>query len=62
MVIEDALGRKPRRWCNILLGDGSGQQISSAGFNKDWLRNATATTNWPVGHVPATPSIRLVLP
>jgi hypothetical protein len=26
------------------------------------LRNAIPTTNWPVGHVPATPSIRLVFP
>ncbi|MGA2556115.1 MAG: hypothetical protein ABSG04_07560, partial [Verrucomicrobiota bacterium] len=47
---------------NILLGDGSGQQISSAGFNQTWLRNAQGTNNWPAGRVPATPSIRLVFP
>jgi hypothetical protein len=47
---------------NILLGDGSGQQMSSASFNKNWLHNAPPTTNWPVGHVPATPSVRLVFP
>lgn len=47
---------------NILLGDGSGQQISTAEFNQKWLRNATPTTNWPAGHVPAVPSIRLVFP
>ncbi len=47
---------------NILLGDGSAQQVSSASFNHDWLRNATPTTKWPAGHVPATPSIRLVFP
>jgi hypothetical protein len=47
---------------NILLGDGSGQQVSSASFNADWLRKATPTTNWPAGHVPASPSIRLVFP
>jgi type II secretory pathway pseudopilin PulG len=47
---------------NILLGDGSGQQVSSASFTQDWLRNAAPTTNWPAGHVPASPSIRLVFP
>jgi hypothetical protein len=47
---------------NILLGDGSGQQISSADFNKHWLPNAAGTNNWPAGHIPATPSIRLVFP
>ena len=47
---------------NILLGDGSGQQMSSAGLNKDWLRNAAGTNNWPAGHGPATPSIRLIFP
>jgi type II secretory pathway pseudopilin PulG len=47
---------------NILLGDGSGQQMFSASFNRDWLRNAAGTTNWPAGRVPATPSIRLIFP
>ena len=47
---------------NILLGDGSGQQMSSASFNQNWLRNAAATNNWPAGHIPATPSIRLIFP
>jgi competence protein ComGC len=47
---------------NILLGDGSAQQVSTKAFNQTWLRNAPATTNWPAGHVPATPSIRLVFP
>ena len=47
---------------NILLGDGSAQQVSSASFNQNWLRNAAPTTNWPAGHIPATPSIRLVFP
>jgi len=47
---------------NILMGDGSGQQVSTASFNKDWLRTAAPTTNWPASHVPATPSIRLVFP
>jgi prepilin-type N-terminal cleavage/methylation domain-containing protein len=47
---------------NILLGDGSGEQMSSAGFNQNWLRNAQGRDNWPAGHIPATPSIRLVFP
>jgi len=47
---------------NILLGDGSGQQVSSASFNQNWLRNAAPTTNWPAGHIPSSPSIRLVFP
>jgi hypothetical protein len=47
---------------NILLGDGSGQQMSSASFNQNWLRNAEGTNNWPAGRVPAKPSIRLVFP
>ena len=47
---------------NILLGDGSSQQVSSASFNRNWLRNADPTTNWPAGHVPASPSIRVVFP
>jgi type II secretory pathway pseudopilin PulG len=47
---------------NILLGDGSAQQVSTASFNSDWLPNANPTTNWPAGHIPATPSIRLVFP
>jgi type II secretory pathway pseudopilin PulG len=47
---------------NILLGDGSAQEVSSGSFNRIWLPNAAPTTNWPAGHVPATPSIRLVFP
>jgi len=31
---------------NILLGDGSGQQMSSAGFQQNWLRNAGDTGNF----------------
>jgi type II secretory pathway pseudopilin PulG len=47
---------------NILLGDGSAQLASSAHFRQDWLSHADPTTNWPAGHVPAAPSIRLVFP
>jgi prepilin-type N-terminal cleavage/methylation domain-containing protein len=31
---------------NILLGDGSGQQMSSANFNVSWLKNAADQGNW----------------
>ena len=47
---------------NILLGDGSAQQVSTASFNQNRLRNAAPTTNWTAGHIPATPSIRRVFP
>jgi len=55
-------GGNPPGSGNILLGDGSGQQVSSASFNQNWLRNAEGTNNWPAGHIPAKPSIRLVFP
>jgi hypothetical protein len=45
-----------------IFADGSVQQVSTATFNQKWLRNATPTTDWPAGHVPAAPSIRLVFP
>jgi hypothetical protein len=47
---------------NILLGDGSAQQVTSACFRRNWLCNANPTTNWPVGHVPSSPSIRVLFP
>ena len=55
-------GGNPQGSGNILMGDGSGQQMSSASFNQNWLRNAQGTNNWPAGHIPATPSIRLIFP
>lgn len=47
---------------NILLGDGSGQQVSSTSLRTNWLLHADPTTNWPAGHTPFVPSIRLVFP
>jgi type II secretory pathway pseudopilin PulG len=47
---------------NILLGDGSAQQCSSDVLSTKWLTNAESPTTWPAGHIPATPSIRLVFP
>jgi competence protein ComGC len=47
---------------NILLGDGSAQQCTSAGFRRDCQPNFNPTTNWPAGHVPPSPSIRVLFP
>jgi hypothetical protein len=47
---------------NILLGDGSAQQVTTGSFLRNWLINADPTTNWPAGHVPPTPSIRVLFP
>jgi hypothetical protein len=52
----------PKGAGNILMGDGSAQQVSTASFGSNWLRNAAATTSWPSGHLPAAPSIRVVFP
>lgn len=47
---------------NILLGDGSCQQVTSADFRKNCQPAAGETTNWPAGHVPSSPSFRVVFP
>lgn len=47
---------------NILLGDGSVQQVNTRLFRKDWLSHADPTTRWPAGHVPSSPSIRVLFP
>jgi hypothetical protein len=47
---------------NILLGDGSAQQVTSGSFRKIWQPNFNPTTNWPVGHVPPHPCIRVLFP
>ena len=41
---------------NILLGDGSGQQMSSASFNLNWLKNAADQGNFVAGSPYATPA------
>jgi prepilin-type N-terminal cleavage/methylation domain-containing protein len=50
---------------NILLGDGSAQQVTSAGFRQNWLRNAGPDGSiWP-NNAPAQPdinSIRVLFP
>jgi hypothetical protein len=47
---------------NILLGDGSSQQVNSASLRQIWQPNFYPTTNWPAGHVPSSPSIRVLFP
>lgn len=44
---------------NILLGDGSAQQVSSASFRQNWLPNAQTGTNFSGTN---QPGIRLVFP
>ena len=44
---------------NILLGDGSAQQVSSAVFLRNWLRNASTGTNFSGTN---QPGIRLIFP
>ncbi len=47
---------------NILLGDGSVQMVSTLAFRTDWQPVSGQTTNWPAGHVPSSPSIRVLFP
>jgi type II secretory pathway pseudopilin PulG len=47
---------------NILLGDGSVQQVSSHSFRSDWQGVVGQTTNWPVGKIPAAASVRVLFP
>jgi prepilin-type N-terminal cleavage/methylation domain-containing protein len=46
---------------NILLGDGSSQQVSSGNLEQNWIRNALDSGNL-VGGGTATTTIRLVFP
>jgi hypothetical protein len=41
---------------NILLGDGSGQQMSSASFDQNWLKNAADQGNFVSGSPYASPA------
>jgi len=47
---------------NILLGDGSVQQVTSGSLGLNWQPHFDPTTNWPAGHVPTSPSIRVLFP
>jgi hypothetical protein len=47
---------------NIMIGDGSAQQVTSGNFRANWQPNFNPTTNWPAGHVPSSPSIRVLFP
>jgi hypothetical protein len=54
--------RSTNFWGNILLGDGSAQQVTSELLRRNWQPNFNPTTNWPVGHVPSSPSVRVLFP
>ncbi len=47
---------------NILLGDASVQQTTSARFRTDYQRFALDNGNWPSNHLPSAPSFRLIFP
>jgi type II secretory pathway pseudopilin PulG len=47
---------------NILLSDGSVQQVTSGNLRSNWQPCFGQTTNWPAGHVPSSPSIRVLFP
>jgi prepilin-type processing-associated H-X9-DG protein len=47
---------------NILLADGSVQQVSTLSFRTNWQHVAGQTTNWPVGHAPPSASVRVLFP
>jgi type II secretory pathway pseudopilin PulG len=47
---------------NILLANGSVQTVSTLSFRAKWQPVAGQTTNWPAGHVPSSPSIRVLFP
>ncbi len=47
---------------NILLGDGSIQQVSNFSFHMNWQPPGGLTTNWPAGHIPSSPSFRVLFP
>jgi competence protein ComGC len=47
---------------NILLGDGSVQQCTSGYFRQNCQPYFNPTTHWAAGHVPSSPSIRVLFP
>lgn len=47
---------------NILLGDGSVQQVSSSGFKLNWLKNATDSGNYGPSGPQQANAVRLVFP
>jgi prepilin-type N-terminal cleavage/methylation domain-containing protein len=47
---------------NIMLGDGSAQQVTSGSFRVNWLKNAVDMGNFQSSMTPPTGSIRLLFP
>lgn len=47
---------------NVLLGDGSAQQVTSANFRQNWLKNAVDNGDFAASSTPASGSIRFLFP
>jgi prepilin-type N-terminal cleavage/methylation domain-containing protein len=47
---------------NIMLGDGSAQQCTSAGFRQNWLHNAADNGNFPSAAAVVAGNVRLLFP
>jgi prepilin-type N-terminal cleavage/methylation domain-containing protein len=47
---------------NIMLGDGSAQQVTSGSFRQNWLKNAADMGNFQSSQTPPTGSVRLLFP
>lgn len=47
---------------NVLLADGSVETCSSARFRQNIQPHFAPITNWPAGHAPSSPSIRILFP
>jgi len=47
---------------NVLLGDGSVQQVTSSSFRINWLKNATDTGNYGPGGATQINAVRLIFP
>jgi prepilin-type N-terminal cleavage/methylation domain-containing protein len=47
---------------NIMLGDGSAQQVTSGNFRLNWLKNATDAGNFAGAATPANGSVALIFP
>jgi competence protein ComGC len=53
---------KKEGWGNIILADGSILQVNTRELYSSSLSQAPPTSIWPLGHVPPSPSIRILFP
>jgi prepilin-type N-terminal cleavage/methylation domain-containing protein len=47
---------------NIMLGDGSAQQVTSGNLRLNWLKNASDSGNFPTSITPALGAVRVLFP